>query len=169
MAPDKAEEMTLRLAAVFRYVLTNTDRQFTSVREEIDFARSYLDIEKARFEDRLKVRFDVDPSVLQENVPALLLQPLIENALKHGLCPKRGGGTLSVVARRTASGFELIFADDGMGLEARRQESGTHVGLQNVKNRLHAAYAGRATFTLHPRAGGGTDATVVINRKEDPA
>lgn len=165
-SPGKAEEMTLRLAAVFRYVLTNTDRQFTSVKEEIDFARSYLDIEQARFEHRLMVQFDVEPSVLQENVPALLLQPLIENALKHGLCSKRGGGTLSVVARRTASGFELIVSDDGIGLQATRQEPGTHVGLQNVRNRLQAAYAGLATFTLRPREGGGTDATVVINREK---
>ena len=173
VAPEKAEEMTLRLAAVFRYVLANTDRHFTSVKEEIDFARSYLDIEEARFEHRLRVRFEVEPSVLQEHVPTLLLQPLIENALKHGLGPKREGGTLSVMARRTVSGFELIVSDDGIGIQAGRQESlelGTHVGLRNVQNRLQTAYDGRATFTLSPRAGGGTDATVVINReKEDIA
>jgi len=170
VAPEKAEEMTLRLAAVFRYVLANTDRHFTSVKEEIDFARSYLDIEEARFEHRLRVRFDVEPSVLQEQVPTLLLQPLIENALKHGLGPKREGGTLSVMARRTVSGFELVVSDDGIGLHGERQEwrePGTHVGLRNVQNRLQTAYEGRATFTLSPRAGGGTDATVVINRKRE--
>jgi LytS/YehU family sensor histidine kinase len=68
VAPEKAEKMTLRLSAVFRYVLVNTDRHFGSLKEEIDFARRYLDIEEARFEHRLKVRFDVEPSVLHEQV-----------------------------------------------------------------------------------------------------
>jgi two-component system, LytTR family, sensor kinase len=170
VAPGKAEEMTLRLAAVFRYVLANTDRQFTSVSEELDFARSYLDIEEARFEDRLKVRFDVEPSVLQERVPTLLLQPLIENALKHGLSPKRQGGTLSILARRTVSGIELTVSDDGVGLQTKKQEShepGTHVGLQNVRQRLQTAYEGRATFLLKPREGGGTEATVLINQGKE--
>ncbi len=94
--PVKAEEMTLRLSSVFRYVLANTERQFTSVGEELDFARRYLDIEEARFEDRLKVQFDVEPAVLQERIPALLLQPLIENALKHGIGPRMQGGTLDI-------------------------------------------------------------------------
>jgi two-component system, LytTR family, sensor kinase len=166
VAPHKAEEMTLRLAAVFRYVLTNTDRQFTSVSEEIDFARSYLGIEEARFGDRLKVQFDVEQSVLQEKVPALLLQPLIENALKHGLGPKRQGGTLSIGAKRTGLGFTLTVADDGMGLPAAQHDSpdnGTHVGLRNIEKRLRTAYEDRASFSLRPRDGGGTKATVVIN------
>jgi two-component system, LytTR family, sensor kinase len=170
VAPGKAEEMTLRLAAVFRYVLANTERQFTSVSEELEFARSYLDIEEARFEDRLKVRFDVEPSVLQERVPTLLLQPLIENALKHGLSPKRQGGTLSILARRTVSGIELTVSDDGVGLQTKKQEShepGTHVGLRNVRQRLQTAYEGRATFLLKPREGGGTEATVLINQDKE--
>lgn len=168
VAPQKAEEMTLRLSAVFRYVLSNTDRQFTSVAEELDFVRSYLDIEEARFEDRLKVRFDVEPEVLSEKVPTLLLQPLIENALKHGLSPKRNGGTLSIQARRTASGFELIVSDDGVGLGASPNrgttDRNTHVGLKNVAKRLQTAYAGRAELTLRPREGGGTEVSVLIGR-----
>jgi two-component system LytT family sensor kinase len=167
VAPEKAEEMTLRLAAVFRYILANTDRQFTSVNEEINFAKSYLGIEEARFGDRLRVQFDVEQSVLQEKVPALLLQPLIENALKHGLGPRRQGGTLSIGAKRTALGFTLTVADDGVGLSgAQRDDSrgnGTHVGLQNVQKRLRTAYADRASFSLGPRDGGGAKATIVIH------
>lgn|GEM_PF-6408433 len=168
VAPKKAEEMTLRLSAVFRYVLTNTDRQFTSVAEELDFAKSYLDIEKARFEHRLKVRFDVEPDVLKEKIPTLLLQPLIENALKHGLSPKRNGGTLSIHAKRTDSGFELIVADDGVGLAASSNQEATnrnpHVGLKNVAKRLQTAYAGQASLTLRPREGGGTEVSVLIDK-----
>lgn len=134
--------------------------------EEINFAKSYLGIEEARFGDRLRVRFDVDQSVLQEKVPALLLQPLIENALKHGIGPKRQGGTLSIGAKSTALGFTLTVADDGVGLpEAQQnsQDNGTHVGLLNVKKRLRTAYEDRASFSLRARAGGGTQVTVVIN------
>jgi two-component system, LytTR family, sensor kinase len=173
VAPEKAEEMTLRLAAVFRYVLANTERQFTSVKEEIDFARSYLGIEEARFGDRLKVQFDVEQSVMQERVPALLLQPLIENAIKHGLSPKRQGGTLSIGAKRTALGFTLTVSDDGVGLRALQpgsQDNGTYVGLRNVEKRLRTAYEDRACFTLRPRDGGGTEAAIVIDRdQKEPA
>lgn len=170
VAPDKAEEMTLRLAAVFRYVLVSTDRQFTSVKEEIEFATSYLGIEEARFGERLIVCFDVDQSVLQERVPALLLQPLIENALKHGLAPKREGGKLSIEAKRTFTGFTLTVTDDGVGLDAAQKDSldqNSHVGIQNVKKRLQTAYGSCAQFTLSPRDGGGTKASVVFTTAEE--
>jgi two-component system LytT family sensor kinase len=165
VAPEKAEEMTLRLATVFRYVLVNTDRQFSTVKEEINFARSYLDIEEARFGSRLAVRFEVDESVLQETIPTLLLQPLIENAIKHGISPRRAGGTVNIVARRIPRGIELVVADDGVGLDVVQDEvrRGTSVGLENVRNRLQSAYDGRAMFSLHPREGGGTEATIVIH------
>jgi two-component system, LytTR family, sensor kinase len=104
--------------------------------------------------------------VLKEKVPALLLQPLIENALKHGLGPKRQGGTLSIGAKRTPLGFTLTVADDGVGLSAAQHDlsdNGTHVGLRNVEKRLRTAYEDRASFSLRPRDGGGTKATVVIN------
>ncbi len=172
-APARAEEMTLRLAEVFRYVLVSTDRQFTSVQEEIEFATSYLGIEEARFGERLIVRFDVDQSVLQEKVPALLLQPLIENALKHGLAPKREGGTLNIEAKRTSAGFTLTVMDDGVGLDAARDASpdqSFHVGLQNIKKRLHTAYGNCAQFTLGPRDGGGAKASVIFTTgEEEPA
>ncbi len=170
VAPEKAEMMTMRLATVFRYVLVNTDRDFTSVKEEVNFARSYLDIEEARFENRLRVHFDVDESVLQETIPTLLLQPLIENSIKHGISPRREGGTLTITARRLPSGFELIVADDGMGLEFSRkqqQNSRPHVGLQNVRKRLETAYDGRATFELRPRQGGGTEACLAFHTSKE--
>jgi len=170
VAPEKAEMMTMRLATVFRYVLVNTDRDFTSVKEEVNFARSYLDIEEARFENRLRVHFDVDESVLQETIPTLLLQPLIENSIKHGISPRREGGTLTITARRLPSGFELIVPDDGMGLEFSRkqqQNSRPHVGLQNVRKRLETAYDGRATFELRPRQGGGTEACLAFHTSKE--
>lgn len=89
IAPAQAEEMTVRLSSVFRYVLVNTDRHFISLQEEMEFARSYLHIEQARFGDRLRVEYRVDSRTLDQEIPTLLLQPLIENALKHGISPRR--------------------------------------------------------------------------------
>jgi two-component system LytT family sensor kinase len=170
VAPDRAEKMTLRLSAVFRYVLANTERSFASIQEEISFARSYLEIEEVRFGERLKVRFDVEPSVLEEKIPSLLLQPLIENALKHGLGPKLDGGTLELGAKSTVSGFVLTVADDGVGLYSSPPlswEVKERVGVRNVKKRLHTAYEERATFTLAARAGGGTEARIAIQTEGD--
>jgi hypothetical protein len=170
IAPDKAEQMTMRLATVFRYVLVNADRQFTSVGDEINFVRSYLDIEEARFENRLRVYFDVDPSVLPERIPTLLLQPLVENAIKHGISPRREGGNLMIAARRNPDGFELIVADDGVGLGSTRtaeSKGGTHVGVQNVRRRLETAYDGCATFELRSREGGGAEARIVFRDREE--
>jgi hypothetical protein len=166
VAPDQAEEMTLRLSAVFRYVLVNTNQHFTPLQEELDFARSYLHIEQTRFGDRLTVNFDIDPATLGHTIPTLLLQPLIENALKHGLSPKREGGSLTIRAGFVPEGLSLSVADDGVGLRTSRTEprERTGVGVENVGNRLRTAYAGRASFALRPRSQGGTEAIIVIPR-----
>ena len=170
IAPDQAEEMTLRLSAVFRYVLVNTDRHFNSLKEELEFARSYLHIEQTRFGDRLRVNFDIDPATLGQTIPTLLLQPLIENALKHGLSPKREGGSLTIRSEFVADGISISVSDDGVGLRARRKqpnERSTSVGVENVSNRLRTVYGGRASFTLRPRRAGGTEALIVIPRGQE--
>jgi hypothetical protein len=166
VAPDKAEEMTIRLAAVFRYVLVNTDRHFISLKEEVEFARSYLLIEQTRFGDRLKVNFELDAATLEQEIPTLLLQPLIENALKHGLAPRREGGTLTIRTQSEPGFISIFIIDDGIGIHARSgsAEPSTHVGVENVSNRLRTAYSGRASFTLRQREQGGTEASIVIPR-----
>ena len=92
--PEQAETMTLRLARVFRHVLANSARPLISLHEEIDFLETYLQIEEARFGSRLQVKIAVDPAVAMEQIPSLILQPIVENALKHGLGPKPGLGHL---------------------------------------------------------------------------
>ena len=163
--PLKAEEMTLRLAAVFRYVLAHSERQYTSVQEEIGFARSYLGIEEARFGQRLQVHFVVEPATLHEQIPALILQPLIENALKHGIGNRREGGSLEIEVHRTDSGFSMTVADDGVGLgELVAPSDEVHVGVRNVRRRLESAFGSRASFQLGQRTTGGTVATILIDR-----
>jgi signal transduction histidine kinase len=169
IAPSRAEEMTLRLSAVFRYVLVNTDRHFASLNEELEFARSYLDIEQMRFGERLQVLFDIDPATLSEAIPTLLLQPLIENALKHGLAPRRGGGKLVIASRSSETSISISIADDGVGLGQNKlpSERSTGVGVENVTNRLKLAYGGRASFWLRPRETGGTEALIVIPKGQE--
>src|SRR5262249_46522754 len=91
--PEKAETMTERLADVFRHIMVRTERNMITVGEEIDFLRKYLEIEGVRFGDRLVASFDLDPRMAEEPIPSLILQPLVENAIKHGLARKVGTGT----------------------------------------------------------------------------
>src|SRR5262249_59296041 len=86
--PAKAEAMTERLAEFFRYTLSRTDRTLTTLEQEFQFVRDYLDIEQVRFGERLRVELSAGPDVAHEMVPALILQPLVENAIRHGLSPK---------------------------------------------------------------------------------
>ncbi len=161
--PVRAEEMTLRLSSVFRYVLANSSRPLTPVRDEFDFVRTYLAIEEIRFSDRLQVHYSVAPELAGESVPSLILQPLVENALKHGLAQKPGPATLWISADRDGQGqFRLRVEDDGVGPADEVPANGTGVGLQNVAQRLRTLYGEKASVRLEPREGGGSRATVLI-------
>ncbi|HEX5081813.1 MAG TPA: histidine kinase [Blastocatellia bacterium] len=111
----RAERMTVHLAKVFRHVLNNSDRQMITVGEELEFLRAYLEIEAMRFDDRLSVRFDIDTAAANEPVPSLILQPLVENALKHGLARKVGRGSLQISVEREDGFLRLAVEDDGPG------------------------------------------------------
>ncbi len=176
----RAEAMTLRLASVFRHVLQHSSRSLTSIRDEIEFLRTYLYIEEVRFGDRLQVEIDVAPEVAGEPIPALLLQPLVENALKHGLGPKPGPGHLWITARADGDRVLVTVEDDGIGprsaeaadppgwlanIADRRTES-QHHGMANVAERLRTQYQDRASVKLEPREGGGVSVTVLIPRSE---
>ncbi|HEY1497502.1 MAG TPA: sensor histidine kinase [Candidatus Solibacter sp.] len=157
---SRAEAMTLRLAGVFRHVLANSSRPLTSIRDEIAFLRTYLYIEEVRFGDRLQVELDMDPEIANEDIPSLILQPLVENALKHGLAPRPGPGRLWISARAEKGEIILRVEDDGIGPGA----APTGVGLTNVSERLATLYQERASLTLAPRPTGGTLATIRIPR-----
>jgi two-component system LytT family sensor kinase len=161
--PEKAELMTVRLAKVFRHVLTHADRSFSSVEEEIDFVRTYLEIEKVRFGDRLRVEIEVSEAAETATVPSLILQPLVENALKHGLAPKLGMNKLIIRAALTQGYLCLSVEDNGVGLKGidRHQVTpSTGVGLRNVEERLRAIYGSKGTLVLQSVALGGSRATL---------
>ena len=160
--PPRAETMTLRLATVFRHVLTQSARPLTSIHKEMEFLRTYMHIEEARFGDRLQVDIDVEPGAAALEIPSLILQPLVENALKHGLGPKTGPGHLWISARLEANELYLRVEDDGLGW----QPGVFGMGLTNVCDRLRTLYADQASLTFEPREGGGTRVIIRLPRGE---
>ena len=166
--PEAAEEMIIRLAKIFRHVLTYHDRPFSSVNEEISFLQTYLEIEKVRFGDRLQVNFEIEPSISQLAIPTFILQPLVENSLKHGLGPKVGENLLTIRGRQLTDHIELTVEDNGVG--AKVNSSGwnsTGLGLRNVEERLQTVYRGDAQFSFEsvPRLGSRAQILIPTTRK----
>jgi two-component system LytT family sensor kinase len=156
----RAEAMTLRLAGVFRHVLANSSRPLTSIRDEIAFLRTYLYIEEVRFGDRLRVELNMAPDIGNQEIPSLILQPLVENALKHGLAPRPGPGHLWISAHADGEQVLLRVEDDGIGPGT----APAGLGLTNVAERLATLYQDRAAVKLEPRPGGGTRVTIRLPR-----
>lgn len=172
-APDRAVETLLRLTALLRGVLRHGDGEFATLGAEIELIKSYLDIEQARFEERLRVLIDVPPALCGIRVPALLLQPLVENAIKHGISPCRAGGEVVVLARLARANTSQPLLDDtlqiwvrdtGAGASEQSLEYGRRrgVGLQNVERRLKCHYGERASFSIHSAPGVGTTVEISL-------
>jgi two-component system LytT family sensor kinase len=140
--PDRAEECVQKLAAIFRYLLRRADQDFVPLAEELEVAEGYLDIERARFGERLRVETSIDPRSLRHLIPTLVLQPLVENAVKHGLSSKIGQGTVRITTRIDGGVLELTVGDDGRGMTpavlGQIWERG--VGLKNLRERLQRLY-----------------------------
>ncbi len=162
--PARAETMTLRLSEVFRHVLDHSSRPLTSIRDEIAFLRKYLYIEEARFGSRLRVEIDVQPELETAQIPSLILQPLVENALKHGLGPKRDPGHLRIAVRADGGHLRMTVEDDGIGPSGQASKG---LGLANIAERLHTLYREDASVTLQRREPCGSIATVIIPRGQD--
>ena len=159
-APDRALQTLLRLTALLRAVLRKGDGEFCTLGEEIELIEAYLDIERARFEDRLRVLLDVPQELRHLRIPALLLQPLVENAIKHGIAPLRAGGEVVVLARLSAGGeqLQLRVSDTGQGASEQTLAHGRRqgVGLVNVEQRLARHFGTAATFSLRSAPSVGT-------------
>jgi two-component system LytT family sensor kinase len=164
-APDKAEQLIEQLAEIFRYVLARTGQTLITVREEFEFLKTYLQIEQARFGERLRIELTVAPQTADALILPLILQPLVENAVKHGLAARSGEGILRVCADGDDEQLRFIIEDDGIGW-GQSDSRGAGVGLNNVTERLQTAYAGRAALQIDSEAGRGTRVTVTIPNDE---
>lgn len=156
--PRGAENMLVGLADLLRLTIEGGNTQEVPLQEELVLLEAYLDIERIRFSDRLKIVREIDPQLLDEPVPRLLLQPLAENAIRHGLAPKKGAGTLWIRAQLAGEVLELEICDDGVGL--CRADSGDGIGLGNTRARLKTLYGEAGVLEVRKREGGGV-ATIV--------
>jgi two-component system, LytTR family, sensor kinase len=159
---DRATRMLNGLSDLLRIALDNVGLQLVPLREELGFIDRYIEIEQIRFGDRVRVLRSIAPDVLDARIPNLLLQPLVENALKHGLEPLPHGGQLELNARRHAGRLRIEIRDDGAGLNGTRARG---IGLKNVRARLERLYQSDQSFTLEP-ASPGVRAVVEIPYQE---
>lgn len=137
---EKTRNLIAELSDLFRYQLQATKEDLVPLKEEISFVKKYLALEKARFEDRLKVEFEVEESILEEKVPPMILQPLVENSIKHGLSSLIDGGTVSVRIYKENEKLKFIIEDDGVGVEDLNSIFDSGVGLTNTRKRLQKMY-----------------------------
>jgi two-component system, LytTR family, sensor kinase len=160
--PDTARELIIKLANILRRLLNSSDA-FAPLREELEFIDNYLDIEVVRFgRDKLRVLKELDPPSLEAMVPSMLLQPLVENSIKHGLASKIEGGSIYLRSRLTDSHLIIEVEDDGVGmgaanlLERPTGLGGTGIGIANVAERLKVLYGDTARMTIDSYEGKGT-------------
>ncbi len=159
---EPANAMLSRLSAFLRYTLVNEPTAEVTVEQEVETLKLYLDIEKMRFEERLRPRFDVDPRVANARLPSLLLQPLVENAIKYAVTPSENGAEIVVSAHLVGQFVRIVVSDSGGGLNPQMSvtTASTGVGLANIRDRLAQAYGDRHSIELGPSADGGFTVTI---------
>ena len=155
--PDSADKMISRLSDLLRLTFDRSGAPRVPLQEELEFLQKYLEIEQIRFQDRLSVRYAVDPDTLDAEVPRLILQPLVENAIKHGVSPRTGLGSVEVSARREGESLWLEVRDNGVGLSgSARTQLSSGVGLANTRDRLECLYGDGQQLEFSETGGGLT-------------
>jgi two-component system, LytTR family, sensor kinase len=154
---EQAEAMILRLAGFLRYSLDRQPTELTELAAEIDGQRKYLDIERIRFGDKLRVEIEIEPGLESVRVPSMILQPLLENSIKYAISPRAEGGRIKIAAHRDHEGVRISVEDDGPGLRDHRR---TGVGLANARERLHLIFGDRASLDVGNIAPRGCKAEI---------
>lgn len=166
--PASAEKMLARLGDFLRLTLDSAGAQEVSLYQELEFLRCYLEIERIRFQDRLSVQMEIEPGVLNARMPNLLLQPIVENAIKHGIAPRTTPGRIEISARRFDGVLQVHVIDNGGGLPANGNGSllKEGVGLANTQTRLRQVYGSEGRLDLTNNPTGGLKVTLEIPYKE---
>lgn len=161
---ERANAMLSRLSSFLRYTLANQPTAKVTIAQEIETLKLYLEIEKMRFEDRLRPVFDIDPRVAKARLPSLLLQPLVENAIKYAVTPKEEGAEIAVTARLAGERVRIAVSDTGPGMHGAkpRPSLSTGVGLANIRDRLVQAYGPDHRFETRSNRGGGFGVEIEI-------
>jgi hypothetical protein len=166
-APAAAARMLRQLATLLRFAV-NEQGHAVSLRDELHALEPYLDIQRVRFSDWLTIEHDVSTSALDVMVPRLTLQPLVENAIRHGLAGRTERGLIRIIGTRTGDRLRLAVQDDGVGLQSAPPSDGYGIGLRNMRRRLAAAYDDDFTMDLHSAAGGGAVAELSLPTRSHP-
>jgi len=161
--PARADEMLGHLIAYLRHSLPRTGDALSTLADELERSRAYLEILRIRMGDRLKLEIDVAPDLLATPLPPMMLQTLVENAVKHGLEPKPGGGTIWLLGRAKDDAVAITVADDGQGFS--EAGSGTGIGLKNVRERLGLVYGSTASLSILANFPSGVAATLTVPAK----
>jgi two-component system, LytTR family, sensor kinase len=159
---DQANAMLSRLSSFLRFTLINEAEAKVTLAQEVETLKLYLDIEKMRFEERLRTEFSIDGDANSALVPSLLLQPLVENAIKYAVTPQEEGADISIIAQRAGDRLRIIVSDTGPGLQAGAQDPklSTGVGMVNTRERLIQAYGEEHRFDHYARSGGGFEVVI---------
>jgi two-component system, LytTR family, sensor kinase len=165
---QQAENMILRLAGFLRYSLDRQPTELADLSAELEAQRKYLEIERTRFDDKLKVNFSVDPGLEKARLPSLILQPILENAIKFAISPRVEGGSIDVAARRDGDTLRITVEDDGPGMppegDPRRRRG---VGLSNARERLELIYGQRAGLIARNREPNGYRVEIWLPLEEE--
>lgn len=167
--PETARRLLIRLATFFRHALKRHGH-FNTLKEEIEYLNTYVILEKARFRDKLRIVRDIDESLLEYQVPVLTIQPLVENAIKHGILPKPGSGTVHITVRPGEDEMLIVIRDDGVGIPAGKIRdvlrpgygSGNGVGLSNVHERMKGLFGEMYGLRIISVPGEGTSIYVKV-------
>ena len=167
--PDTARMLIIKLSGLLRRLLRSHEH-FVTFREELESVDEYLDIEVVRFGPKLVVRKDIDPDTLDIIVPSMILQPLVENSIKHGLSRKLGPGTITIRSRREHGRTIIEVEDDGMGfvLDRLTEPMASGIGLANVRERLRVIYGATYQLRMHSEPGKGTSARIEVPELSAP-
>ncbi|MGP1283165.1 MAG: sensor histidine kinase [Parasphingopyxis sp.] len=154
---ERANAMLSRLSSFLRYTLANEPTARVPLAQEVETLKLYLEIERMRFEDRLRPSFDIDPRVTRARLPSLLLQPLVENAIKYAVTPQEEGAEIRISAQQVGNRVQITVSDTGPGLQdgAVTRHSSTGVGLANIRDRLVQAFGEEQRFEIKTNEGGG--------------
>jgi two-component system, LytTR family, sensor kinase len=159
---DDAVSMIAALSDFLRHMLEDSTRQQVRLQQEVEFAQQYLDIQKVRFADRLQLSVDVPGELYSVQVPSLILQPMVENAIKHGISKRAQGGAIRIAASRCDGMLTLSVCNDGPSLPADWETNHSGIGIANVRTRLQGLYGDNFELGLRNRARGGVEASVSL-------
>ncbi len=168
---ERANAMLSRLSSFLRYTLVYEPTAQVTLAQEVETLKLYLEIEKMRFEERLRTRFEIDPAASKARLPSLLLQPLVENAVKYAVTPQEDGADIVVEARLVGSRVHIVVSDTGEGLNAGvpAPSASTKVGLANITERLAQAFGDDQRIDAGNRPGGGFAVTIDIPYRDQEA